>query len=113
LIPKKIAVSHSIIEIATDPRSIFSASKQENEVLFGRYDSHESKITIDGSGHPSVQRETLLHEILHAIIGHTNLSSEGGPLSGDAEEAVIRAISPMLLDTLRRNPKLASYLTAP
>lgn len=52
---------------------------------------------------PEDERETLLHEILHAIdsIAATN-----------AGEEVVKAWAPILLGVLRRNPELTSILLA-
>jgi hypothetical protein len=55
-----------------------------------------------------VRRVTVLHEVCHAIIeavGHSN-----GKLS---EEQWVRLFSPLLLDTLRRNPDLTRWLLEP
>jgi hypothetical protein len=53
--------------------------------------------------------ETLLHETLHAAWDQTSL---GLVHDDDAEEVVVKALAPLLLDLLRRNPKLVAYLTA-
>ena len=57
--------------------------------------------------HTSVA-ETLLHETLHCIWDLTPLRDA----SDDEEERIVSALAPYLLDVLRRNPKLVTYLTA-
>lgn len=53
------------------------------------------------------ERDTLLHELLHACIAHSGLDRR---LSDDVEEDVVRSLSPILLDTLLRNRALVRYL---
>jgi len=50
-----------------------------------------------------VLRETVLHEMLHCIFEHTGVDPE-------EHETLIRSISPLLLETLRRNPELVEWL---
>lgn len=55
--------------------------------------------------------ETLLHEVLHQCLHAAGL--EASTLSGDGndiEERVVRAMSGMLIATLRGNPDLTAYL---
>lgn len=57
-------------------------------------------------GHaPDYERDTLVHELIHACLVHSPLE-----LDHDLEEKICLALAPALLDTLRRNPKLAAYL---
>jgi hypothetical protein len=46
---------------------------------------------------------TLLHEVVHAIFKIAGLPNE-------KEEDTVTRLSPLLLDTLRRNPDLVAYL---
>lgn len=67
---------------------------------------HNSQAILlcDNEG-PDQQADTVLHETLHAILAQTY-----GELSVDEDERIISALSPLLLDTLRRNPDLVAYL---
>ena len=56
---------------------------------------------------PDGERDTLLHELLHACIAHSGLDRR---LADDVEEDVVRSLSPILLDTLSRNRALVRYL---
>lgn len=105
--PTKIKVLHRTIPIRWDAASIHRASREEGEPLHGVYKNGEILISPDT---PDVEKETLLHEILHALIDHTGLSSDGGPLTGDQEEQVIRTLSPLLLHTLRSNTPVTRWL---
>ena len=69
------------------------------------------KIFIGNWTHPHLQRENVLHEVMHAC-------SIGGSFDGelsddlDAEEWMFSGIDSPLLTTLRDNPALVAYLTA-
>lgn len=54
---------------------------------------------------PDYEADTLLHEVLHAVMTHAPID-----LTTEQEEHVCLAIAPVLLDTLRRNPKFTDYL---
>ena len=58
---------------------------------------------------PDLKKDTLLHEVVHAILWQTGLQAR---FDGDSEEEFVRCFSPALLDTLQRNPKFVAYLTA-
>jgi hypothetical protein len=105
--PTKIRILHRTIPIRWDASSINRASREEGEPLHGIYRSGEILVSPDVA---DVEKETLLHEILHALIDQTALSSDGGPLSGDNEEQVIRTLSPLLFHTLRNNAALTRWL---
>jgi hypothetical protein len=69
--------------------------------VYGEFDERASTINIDVDASPEIIRETLLHEILHAILGMYERD----------DEALVRLLSPMLLQVLRDNPKLVLALT--
>lgn len=62
------------------------------------------RIAISTGMGPDAERDTMLHEVLHAIWRQTPFRQH------DEEERIIQALAPALLDTLRRNPKLTAYL---
>jgi len=104
--PTRLRLLSDHIDIVWSAAAVADASRKEGEPLYGLY--HDGQITID----PDVRhvRDTLLHETLHALIAQTGLSEGSGPLSGDAEEQVVRALTPLLLHVLRENPKLIQFL---
>lgn len=73
----------------------------------GSCDFHDVRITVNPARPEQVQRDTLLHEVLHAIGALTGLRAE---LGDEAEERVVSRLGSALLDTLRRNPELVEYL---
>lgn len=58
---------------------------------------------------PDVQRETILHETLHAVFYLHKLDRYLSSKEDDGEE-FIDALSPALLAVLRQNPALVRYL---
>lgn len=66
-------------------------------------------IRIDADRPHTAVAETLFHESLHCAWNHTalNLGLEEGE-----EETVVTAISPLIVEMLRRNPDLVAYLLA-
>lgn len=71
----------------------------------GEWDIRQAVIKYDGFVSPQVMRETILHELLHVLLEHTNVDS-------DLHEEIIRALSPLLLSMIRTNPELIAYLAS-
>lgn len=69
--------------------------------VYGEFDERNSTINLDVDASADVIRETILHEILHAILG----------MYDKDDEALVRELSPMLLQVLRENPRLVLALT--
>lgn len=76
--------------------------------LQGRCENEALLIAVKGGLALGVEREVVLHEVLH-----TCMYAAGLPLSGDDEETAVRAITTWLLGVLRENPAFVAYLTAP
>jgi hypothetical protein len=59
-------------------------------------------------------RETVLHEVIHCLLDLQSTGSGGDKalIPEEDEERFVRAFSPLLLDTLRRNKALTTYLLA-
>jgi hypothetical protein len=74
----------------------------------GGTDSESATIAIDPGKSEGYNRTVLIHEILHACLQTADIN-----LSDKVEENVVRALTPTLLSTLRDNPRLVGYLTAP
>jgi hypothetical protein len=75
--------------------------------LLGQTDPDALKIHLNPAQPRDNERETLLHEIMHAVFALTGMSRK---LSSAKEESIIRTLSPLLLEVLLRNPKLRDYL---
>lgn len=90
-----------------DAEHILRQGLEVNDGLFGYTEHHSQGIWIDPAQAPDMAAETLLHELLHACFFASGLTVQ---LADDKEEEVIRCLSPILLDTLRRNPELIEAL---
>lgn len=75
--------------------------------LFGRTKVRHSLIEIDNDQSPGQERDTVLHELLHAIASVIQVFADPGE-----EERAVSAISPWLLSLVRDNPELIAYLTS-
>lgn len=71
---------------------------------------HKHTIWTDPSGSEALVRETLLHEVLHALFDDSGWFIDN---EDDNEEKVIRALSPRLYAVLVENPLLVAYLSEP
>jgi len=82
--------------------------------VLGETDCDNSEITILRTGQSrSSKRVTLLHEILHAVIGESAVRPDGHhKLPYVQEEALVSALAPWLTAVLRDNPAVVAYLTA-
>jgi hypothetical protein len=74
---------------------------------YGMTDQRGSVIHMNPNNAETFLRETLLHEVTHACHFVAGL---GDGATVTCEEFVTR-VSPVLLDTLRRNPELRDYIT--
>lgn len=75
----------------------------------GLMDTNSRTISIDGTVRD--QRETVLHEVLHAIIDLTGLRTGAKDEAIEVtEEKLVSALSPWILTTLEANPKLVAFL---
>jgi hypothetical protein len=79
-----------------------------DEPASGGIDAEASLIAVDPGKSEGYNRTVLIHEVLHACLQTTDID-----LSTKVEENVVRALTPTLLSTLRDNPNLVDYLTAP
>lgn len=69
----------------------------------GEWDIRTATVRYDSTSTHDVQRETILHEMLHVILEHTDVEHE-------QHENLIRAVSPLLLHLLTVNPRLVQFL---
>ena len=82
--------------------------------IFGFMDPKKCEIVVDEDLNPIVERETILHEVMHACCHYTGIPV----LQNDAEnntyteETFIECIDSALLQVLMENPDLVSYLVS-
>lgn len=78
----------------------------EDGRYYGFHDASGCNIWINPHATIEIQRESLLHEVMHACQFVACLPNRGK----SSGEAFISRLSPVLIDTLRRNPDLARFL---
>jgi len=78
---------------------------------YGIYDSRKGLIEIQDNLSSQKHLNTLLHEIMHAIIDIGGLNKSGAPLEEeDDEEIVVHQVSNYFLGVCRDNPWLINYI---
>jgi hypothetical protein len=78
------------------------------ERMRGECRSDQLLIHIDPDLPRTIVQETVLHEVLHAVIDTTVM---GELFDHDQIEKIVEGIAPLLLLVLRDNPTLGRYLT--
>ena len=53
------------------------------------------------------ERDTMLHEVMHAILSVTAIDTE---MTDEAAELMVSRLTPAIMVTLRENPHLVQYL---
>jgi len=107
--PGKVTLGPHTYRIVAD-RAAIDRISAESDRHVGQCDHEALVITIDPDLAPSQMAETILHECLH---GAFSLIGACDVLSFDQEESVVRRLSPLLLEALRANQRLVSWLVDP
>jgi hypothetical protein len=76
----------------------------DGDGLYGLCNKLKKKIYVDTESHEDIQRQTLLHEILHAIWAVADIGD-----SEDEEETILK-LSPLLMGVLIENPAVTKYI---
>tara|TARA_Y100001973_G_C5204846_1_gene340667 strand:- start:100 stop:465 length:366 start_codon:yes stop_codon:yes gene_type:complete len=98
--PPKVKVGYKDIAIEL-VRSDFS--KQTD--CYGEYQHRANKIEIQKDLTPTDFANTLLHEVLHAVVYEHSLTCDGNALSVDTnEEIVVNSITNGLMTVFKDNP---------
>jgi hypothetical protein len=71
----------------------------------GEWHAERSRVDIKRGQQKIDEADTVLHELMHAILHH-----QGRENGGDVEETYVRAIATGTLLLLRSNPELAAWL---
>ena len=84
---------------------------KDNVDCFGEFVSKECRIDIQKELEGDQLINTVLHEIIHAIIYTSSLNQDGGPLTDDKhEEQVTNSMTNWLLNGFWDNPWLIDLL---
>lgn len=106
--PKSVRVGPYRYTVKVDADRIKELEKESNVDLYGITTHGILEIVLQPDVADTVLRETLLHEVLHAVLFNTGISDR---MTDKAEEHLVRALSPALFSLLRDNPDLVQYLT--
>ncbi len=112
--PTQIRIGPYDFAVRGDMASVMTAREEGRDQRVGETDTRWLRITVDARLPAGQVRDTLLHEVLHAcwyaVGGFDERPDES---ERDREERYVARLSPVLLDTLRRNAGLAAFLVAP
>lgn len=109
-VPKSVRVGPLRWRITTSLGDYAAFAEAENDTTAVGFTNLQSlTIALKPNLPDSLLRETLLHELLHAII-----QTQGGIFTtakkDELEEATVSAITPMLLSTLRANEDVLEFI---
>jgi hypothetical protein len=105
--PASVRVGPYRYKVVVSAERIKELEKESNSELYGITTHGHLEIALQPDVADLILRETLLHEVLHAVLYNTGLSDR---MSDKAEEHLIRGLSPALFALLRDNPDLVAYL---
>ena len=90
---------------------LFIKRIQFKDETLGEYDSDDKKIYIQKNLQGREEGNTFLHEVLHAGMEISGLSTDGGPLkSHKQEELTVNALTNLLTQVIRDNKWFLPYL---
>lgn len=101
--PSRVQVGARTYGIKVDPK--LAQVHDALGVHMGRY----SEIVLSPNQASASLRESFLHELLHACI----FDADGGNeewIKEEDEERIVAVLTPRLLDMLRRNPRVLTFL---
>ena len=88
--------------------SLYAAKGLVDAGCTGGCGEDTQSIVIDDDLGVTVEKETVLHELMHAIWHQTTLDRT---YTDEQEEQVVWSLAPFILALLRENPRLVAYLT--
>jgi len=87
----------------------FVVRQKKKYDLLGELDKENETIIVRTTQGPANLRDTVLHEVLHAILYVAGDSDVHG-LAHEDEERLVRIVTPWLLAFMRDNPHVLAYL---
>ena len=98
------------IKIGYDNLQIKNTIFKDNTTQ-GEYDAQNKQILLEKNLKSIEKGNTLLHEVLHAGLDYSGLSSDGGPITNvKKEELVVNALTNLLVQVIRDNKWFLPYL---
>jgi hypothetical protein len=80
----------------------------DTDASFGECDTKHTTITVDPNQAPTMLRDTVIHELLHACMSLIGVTEDPG-VDRDAEERIVLRLAPVLLQLVRQR-KLIEWL---
>jgi hypothetical protein len=106
ILKKKIRVNYEDVKI-----DLVSPTNDNDDHYFGEYDSVKNIIQLDKTQSSRSLANSLLHEVLHSVIYHTGLNSDGNCLAADKdEELVVNNLTNTLSQIIRDNKWFLPYI---
>lgn len=87
--------------------NIKALTGSKEDFLFGAIDNNSQIIVINKDISPQTKRETLLHEIVHAIVFNNNIGSIDN--AEDMENVVDRTAAGVY-EVIKRNPDIVKWI---
>ena len=106
-IPKQVQVGPFTYSVTVDQAAIDRAGQEMSNIPWATTEHRKGKMVVSPGLEANQERDTMLHEVLHACIHAIGLNAYQ---KKDEQEQLVRSLTPILLDTLRRNPDLVEYL---
>jgi hypothetical protein len=78
---------------------------------YGMYDGLALKFTFEANMAADRERQTFVHENLHAMLDLAGLDDTLGAQAPGLDEHVVTTLAPLILTWLRENPGMHAYLT--
>ena len=87
-------------------------TSEKADETFGKTDMNRKTITIYKQDNEEIDRETLMHELLHVALEDKvdSVFDNVEKRNDEKEENLIRLLSPVLIQILNDNKKLTKYL---
>lgn len=109
MMPRRVYVHPHTYSLAIDR----DGRLDELEDLNGLCDFDRQRIWVKTPQTPGMERDTVLHEVLHAVFDQLDVKRRMKEEVGkEFEEDVVYALAPRLLAVLKDNPGLVKYLLA-
>lgn len=106
-LPDKIKIGWKDVDL----EKIKVSFAKNNSDYWGQYIARQNKIEIQEEAEGQDLANTLLHEIVHAIVYHSSMNAEGGPLTQDGdEEQVVNSMTNWLMGVFKDNPWFLDFL---
>jgi hypothetical protein len=101
--PRSALIGHTRWKVLWSQTSVDALHEGKADAAVGITVEALRTIAVSGDLVADAERETFLHELLHACISASGLSCRD-------EERLVSVLAPRLLEALRHNPVIVAYL---